>query len=200
MLLKKRCDTGAVMREMKFRAALRHVLILGLTIPILVSSASAQKAGTDGAALLDATQVGSAVHLTMDHSTLMRLPPNIATLIVGNPMIADATVNRTGLMVLTGKGFGNTNLIGLDASGKRVLEMTMDVRPQTTNTVQVYRGPDSRNTYSCVPNCTPTVAIGDESKFYGSTIEQTMMRSEAANGQYVSSKSSEAMRVPGPPQ
>ena len=60
--------------------------------------------------------------ITLDQATLMKLPDKVATIVVGNPMIADVAVQSGGLVVVTGKGFGSTNLIVLDRAGAVLLE------------------------------------------------------------------------------
>ena len=47
----------------------------------------------------------------------MRLPTGVATIVIGNPLIADASLQPGGLLVITGKGYGSTNLLALDRSG-----------------------------------------------------------------------------------
>uniref|UniRef100_UPI001954A29A pilus assembly protein N-terminal domain-containing protein n=1 Tax=Proteus mirabilis TaxID=584 RepID=UPI001954A29A len=78
--------------------------------------------------------------VTMDQARIVRLPPRVSTLVIGNPLIADATVQTGGLMVLTGKGIGSTNLIALDARGEQLMAVQIRVRPQNDAVVQVYRG------------------------------------------------------------
>ena len=56
--------------------------------------------------------------VTMDQAKLARVPPRTATLVVGNPLIADVSVQAGGAMVITGKSYGLTNLIALDSSGR----------------------------------------------------------------------------------
>ena len=48
----------------------------------------------------------------------MRLPERVATIVIGNPLIADATLQSGGILVLTGKGYGATNLLALDRVGQ----------------------------------------------------------------------------------
>ena len=50
-----------------------------------------------------------------DQSQLVRLPKAAAEVIVGNPSIADVAVQSGNLLVVTGKTFGITNIIALDA-------------------------------------------------------------------------------------
>src|SRR5688572_12451594 len=50
-----------------------------------------------------------------DQSQLLRLPRPAAEIIIGNPAIADISVQSGNLLVITGKTFGITNIIALDA-------------------------------------------------------------------------------------
>ena len=57
----------------------------------------------------------SMIAVILDQAKIARLPQGTATLIVGNPMIADVTMlKNNNTMVITGKGFGQTNLIAID--------------------------------------------------------------------------------------
>ncbi len=54
----------------------------------------------------------------MNQARLLKLPDGVATLVIGNPAIADATLQAGGLLVITGKSFGRTNLIALDSAAR----------------------------------------------------------------------------------
>ena len=47
---------------------------------------------------------------------------------IGNPLIADAALQPGGLMVITGKGYGTTNIIVLDRAGAVLMEKTIEVQ------------------------------------------------------------------------
>ena len=92
------------------------------------------------------------------------MPDKTATVIVGNPIIADVTMlKRNDTIVLTGKGFGETNLIALDAQGKALGELIVRVMP-ADNVLIVQRGMD-RQSYACSPKCEPIVNLGDTTKY-----------------------------------
>ncbi len=58
------------------------------------------------------------VAVVLDQATVEKLPAGVMTLVIGNPMIADVTMLKTGsAMVVTAKGYGQTNLIALDSDG-----------------------------------------------------------------------------------
>ena len=45
---------------------------------------------------------------------LVKLPPGVATIVVGNPLMVDVSLAARGFMVITAKSYGETNLIFLD--------------------------------------------------------------------------------------
>lgn len=123
-------------------------------------------------------EIGGSVTVVMDQARVMRLPPRVSTLVIGNPMIADATVQPGGLMVLTGKGVGTTNIIALDARGQQLMTATVRVQGQTDNIVRVYRGID-RESYSCNPVCERAMSIGDAAAHFDAAIGQAGKRASA---------------------
>ena len=118
--------------------------------------------------------------VSVDDARVMRLPERVATVVIGNPLIADASLQRGGVLVVTGKGYGATNLLALDRDGQVVLSKTVQVRgPSQRNLVVVYRGVD-RESYSCAPECQPRITLGDANKYFGGTLGQTTARSGSA--------------------
>jgi prepilin-type processing-associated H-X9-DG protein len=104
------------------------------------------------------------VTVLLDRAQLMPFPPSTETVIVGNPIIADVTMLRnTGQLILTGKGFGETNLLFLDGHGRVLSEARLRVR-EAPGLLVVQRGMD-RESYACHPRCEPAVALGDSSPF-----------------------------------
>src|SRR5579871_3651055 len=70
----------------------------------------------------------STIIVKLDIAKLVKVPQKIQTIILGNPIIADVTLLRGGTsMVITGKGFGETNLILVDRSGNIVSNSTIRV-------------------------------------------------------------------------
>ena len=100
-----------------------------------------------------------------DQSQLLRLPRAVSEVIIGNPSIADVTVQGGNLLVVTGKTFGVTNIIALDADRNVIQDQRVIVDQDDRRTVSVYRGP-LRQTFTCAPVCTPALVIGDDPKFF----------------------------------
>ncbi len=81
------------------------------------------------------------VSVSVDEARIMKLPDRVATIVIGNPLIADAALQGGGILVLTGKGFGSTNLLALDRSGKVIKDTTIQVvGPASRDLVVVYKG------------------------------------------------------------
>jgi len=159
------------------------VTVAALCLALVASSkASATETPLAGGASMDvAAVVAQGMTVTMDQARVMRLPAHVSTLVIGNPLIADATVQRGGLMVLTGKSVGSTNLIALDGRGEQLLTIQIRVRAQNDSVVQVYRGLD-RETYSCSPTCERTIAVGDSKTFFETALGNSRSRDGAASG------------------
>ena len=117
----------------------------------------------------------------LDMAKIIQLPEKTATVILGNPLIADLTMlKRNNKMILTGKGYGETNLIALDASGNSIGESTVRVSGAERN-LTVQRGME-RQSYRCDPRCQPTVTLGDTTTFLGDTAGQIIARNGASTG------------------
>lgn len=121
------------------------------------------------------------VTITLDEARVARIPEGTSTLVVGNPMIADVTMLKSGdAMVLTGKGYGETNLIALDSHGAIILEKQLRVLPDRS--VVVLQNGASRVSYACNPDCMPTVQLGDDPKTFNDAGSEITTRNGFAAG------------------
>ena len=100
-----------------------------------------------------------------DQSQLLRLPRPASEIIVGNPSIADVTLQDGNLLVVTGKTFGITNIIALDTDHNVIQDQRVMVERDDRRVVNVHKG-SQRFTFACTPNCEPTLTIGDEKDFF----------------------------------
>jgi hypothetical protein len=121
------------------------------------------------------------VAVVLDQAKVMRIPERTATVVVGNPLIADVSVQTGGLIVVTGKGYGVTNFIALDNRGNILLEQLIEVRGPEEHVVVVYRGVD-RESYSCTPKCERRITLGDTPDYFEATLTQTGRRDGQAQG------------------
>ena len=127
-----------------------------------------------------ASALADNVNVNVDEARIMRLPAGVATIVIGNPLIADATLQPGGILVLTGKGFGATNMMALDRSGRVVLTHNIEVvAPKSADLVVVYRGME-RESYSCAPVCERRITLGDSVPYFNNTLQQSGVRNREA--------------------
>ena len=120
------------------------------------------------------------VTINVDQAQILNLPERTATIVIGNPLIADATLQTGGVLVVTGKGYGSTNLLALDRSGRVLLSRMVEVRGVgTDDVVVVYKGIE-RESYSCTPNCERRITLGDSPAYFNATLSQSGARSGQA--------------------
>ena len=121
-----------------------------------------------------------AIAVNVDQAKLVKLPAKVATIVVGNPLIADVTLQNGGIVVVTGKGYGATNFIAMDRSGEVLVDREIQVEGPTEELVTVYRGLD-RETYSCTPVCQRRMTLGDGDNYFKSVSSQAnALNSQAA--------------------
>ncbi len=120
------------------------------------------------------------VSVVLDQARLLRLPDRVSTIIIGNPSIADGTLQAGGLLVVTGKGYGTTNLMVLDNKGTVIAEHTITVSAPASG-LTVFRGSD-RETLSCAPNCQRTLVPGDATAVFDAVVAQNGTRNGLSAG------------------
>jgi hypothetical protein len=121
------------------------------------------------------------VEVALDQAQVLRLPSGVATIVIGNPLIADGSLQAGNLLVITGKGYGTTNLMALDHGGRVLMDKNITVTgPRNGNLVTVYKGVD-RESYSCAPQCGPRMTtLGDAPAYFANGLAQANARSGAA--------------------
>jgi Pilus formation protein N terminal region len=136
----------------------RHVLLVAAWILAVALPAAAQNRNSGN----------RVVTVTVDQAQVMKLPSGVATLVVGNPLIADVSIQSGGIVVVTGKGYGTTNLLAVDRSGAVLEEKTIRVQG-ARDSVVVYRGVE-RESYSCAPICERRITLGDSATFFAANL------------------------------
>ena len=121
------------------------------------------------------------VDVQVDRAKVIKVPTGAATIVIGNPIIAEVTLLKsTGSAVVTGKGYGTTNIITLDATGRQIDDSIVRVTPPT-GLVVVQRGLD-RQSYSCHPVCMPTVQLGDQAGYFDNASAEISKHASLAAG------------------
>lgn len=130
---------------------------------------------------LHAAEAADPVVVTLDQAKVLRIAAPAATIIIGNPAIADATMQDSQTLVITGRAYGVTNVIVLDDAGEPIADTQIMVQAPTINVVTVQKGA-SRYSMSCVDRCQPTLIPGDDTEFYSTIQSQNAAHNGAASG------------------
>lgn len=120
------------------------------------------------------------IDVKVNMARVLRMSAPAATVIVGNPGIADVTIQDAQTLILTGKSYGQTNLIVLDASGEPIADTLIDVVQMQAGVTTVYQG-QMRTSLTCAPVCQPTVTLGDDNAFTQQAIVSSQLVQSAAN-------------------
>ncbi len=124
-------------------------------------------------------ETGEPISVKVNMARILRISAPAATVIIGNPGVADVTIQDPQTLVLTGKSYGQTNLIVLDNMGNPVADTMITVVQAQTDLVTVYLG-TARTTLACAPTCQPTVMLGDDFAFTQDTFNSSTLIGNAA--------------------
>ncbi len=135
------------------------------------------------AALVLMTQHASAgqIWLTMDQVRPYKLETSVNKIVVGNPSIADVTVQDNNNLLLFGKGPGLTNIYMFDENSETIENLIVRVRSPSTDMLTVHRGA-ARTTYNCTTNCEATVTVGDDTNVFNGISTQIRRKFREAAG------------------
>ncbi|WP_421729894.1 pilus assembly protein N-terminal domain-containing protein [Brevundimonas sp.] len=130
----------------------RHTLpllaaaLMGMAATALPQAASAQSANS------------GALTLQVDRSQRIALRGAADSVIVGNPLIADVTVVDANTLFVTGKGYGVTEIVAVDAIGRTLFQNQVIVTGGQTGSVRVWRGATATE-MACASSCSPSVRL-----------------------------------------
>jgi len=130
---------------------------------------------------------GDAIAVNVDQARLVKIPSRVATIVVGNPLIADVALQPGGVLVVTGKGYGATNFIAMDRTGEVLVDRLIQVEGPTDQLITVYRGVD-RESYSCMPICQRRITLGDGDTYFKAAMDQAGNLSSQASNNAAASK------------
>ncbi len=122
-----------------------------------------------------ATSAKDPISVMIDRAKVMRISAPAATVVIGNPAIADASIQDRQTLVVTGRVTGITNLVILDAKGELIADELINVEKPDKGYVTVQRGA-GRYTYSCTPSCNVALEPGDQSEHFTSANTQMLGR------------------------
>ena len=120
------------------------------------------------------------VTVNVNMARILRISAPAATVIIGNPGVADVTIQDPRTLVLTGKAYGQTTLIILDSAGEPIADTLVEVAQMTAGVVTVYQG-QSRTSLACAPVCQQTVTLGDDATFSSQAVASSQLVQQVAN-------------------
>jgi len=121
-----------------------------------------------------ASETQPVIGIQVNRAKVMRIPRPASMIIIGNNAIADATIKDSQTLIITGKQYGTTNLIVLDAAGEPIADEVVRVSSALDGNLVVYKG-SQRSTYSCSPHCEQVMRIGD------SAVQQDELAKQVGN-------------------
>ena len=124
------------------RPALLIAALLAVAAPAVVQAQSGQSAP---------------MNVEIDQATRVPLRAAAGSVIVGNPQIADVTVVDSNTLYITGKGYGVTEVVAVDAIGRTVFQRQIVVTDGAgAGRVRMWRGAQSTE-MACGSSCSPSV-------------------------------------------
>jgi Flp pilus assembly secretin CpaC len=150
----------------------RSRMLFTATIAALgLSLATAVAASADEATNID---------VVLNQAKVMHISRPADIVIIGNPAIADATIQDNQTLIITGHSFGTTNLIVLDSTGQPIASGMLTVKPPNDQVVTIYKRAQ-RQTFSCTPDCSPVVAVGDTADVFSGVAAQVQQQNSISS-------------------
>lgn len=136
----------------------RPIKILALACLVLGAAASAAAAAGN-------------LTVELNGSRRVVLPGIAANVVVGDPQVADVTLTDAHSIILTGKGYGATQLIVTDHGGRTLLDGLVTVVSPNDGRVTVYRGVSATEMACGGMRCHAAVHGGGDGGAGGASVE-----------------------------
>jgi hypothetical protein len=121
------------------------------------------------------------VTIYTDQAKILQFTGRPGTIVVGNPSIADVTVQGERV-VLMGRSYGVTNIIILDQDGKQLAALDVTVQITDKNAVHVFKA-GGRMSLVCAPVCEQTLQVGDDPvKAFDPLLKEILTKNDLAGG------------------
>lgn len=120
------------------------------------------------------------ISIDSDKTQLITISTKPGTVVVGNPAIADVSLNGNQVF-LHGHGFGNTNIIILDTKGEQIANFDVTVKQSDSNAVTLFKG-SAKFSMVCGPVCEYDLEPGDTPELFKVILEQQAGKNSLATG------------------
>lgn len=125
--------TMSPLKSKAIRAILfRLILTIGLAMPCTLLQFPASASASETVDLTSATtQPSRSLRLGLQKSAVLKLPATVKDVIVGNPDMVDVVLKNRNTAYLFARSAGQTNVFFLDAAGKQILQLDLEVTLDT---------------------------------------------------------------------
>lgn len=93
--------------------------------------------------------------IEIDRAQRIQLRAPAASVIVANPAVADVTVVDASTLYVTGRGYGSTEVVVVDAIGRTLYQSVVNVSAPSAGHVRVWRGAAATE-MACGAGCSPS--------------------------------------------
>jgi Flp pilus assembly secretin CpaC len=143
-------------------------------------AASRWTAGMLASALVSLPAWAAGFQVEINQSKLHRINGEAATVIVGNPSIANVSVGTPNTLVVFGRSYGSTNLIALDENGRTLSSIDIDVVAPRHGNLTVTKG-TGQLAYNCSPRCERVINPTDTPEEVNALITATQSATDYAD-------------------
>ncbi len=143
--------------------------VLGVVAVIMVSGAPGS------------VSAESILRVGVDEARIVPLVKSPATVVIGNPLIADVSVQNGNLLVVMGKNYGTTNIIALDGAGEEIANLPLNVGTSGNFEVSLHKGTE-RESLNCTPMCETELNVGDGGEHYEIIFKQITGKKALSEG------------------
>ena len=132
----------------------------------------------------DAMAADNSVTVYADQAKVLKVNGTAASVIVGNPMIADVVL-QGGVVAVQGRHFGNTNVLVIDNRGNEIASVQVNVLRAESNSVEIYKGaPEGKivgkHSFICAPDCESVMMPGDDVDYNALIVTQVGAKTKEA--------------------
>jgi Flp pilus assembly secretin CpaC len=122
------------------------------------------------------------VWLNMDQVRPYEIQAEAGQIVVGNPAIADVTVQDKKRVLLFGKAPGLTNMYIFDDEGNTIENLVIRVSANNPDMLTMHKGVE-RVTYNCASNCEATLTVGDSKASFTALNTQVKAKNREASSE-----------------
>jgi hypothetical protein len=131
---------------------------------------------------IQAAQAGEPITVYTDNSRILSVARPPGTVVVGNPSIADVTIQGNQVF-LHARSYGTTNVIIMDENGSMLADYDVTVQTGGDDNVFVFKAGAIKQTFLCAPDCEAILHVGDEKDHFKDLAQQQQLKVNIALGQ-----------------